>query len=207
MKKLFIAGCLLAGTFCFLSPAAAQEETSAASGRRLFETYCAVCHPDGGNQVNQNKTLRTQHLAANGLSTADALVRYMQNPGTGMPRLVHENRELTVEQARGIAAYILTALNGKSGSLAENERLSGRQLFEKYCTACHRNGGNIVNPKKTLRKKDRDANGITTQDKLAGYMMNPGPGMPRLVHEDREITKEQAQSIAAYIIETYNGHQ
>jgi hypothetical protein len=36
-------------------------------------------------------------------------------------------------------------------------------------------------------------------------MMNPGPGMPRLVHEDRELTKVQAESIAAYIIETFNG--
>ena len=36
-------------------------------------------------------------------------------------------------------------------------------------------------------------------------MMNPGPGMPRLVHEDREITREQAASVAAYIMETFNG--
>jgi cytochrome c6 len=207
MKILGIACCLLAGTCFLLSPAPAQEEPAVASGRGLFEKHCAVCHPAGGNVVNQNKTLRMQHLAEGGLNTADALVRYMLNPGTGMPRLVHENREITVQQARGIAAYILAELNGKAAIRAENERLSGRQLFEKYCVACHRDGGNMVNPKKTLRKKDRDANGIAAQDKLAAYMLNPGPGMPRLVHEDREITKEQALSIAAYIIETYNGHQ
>ncbi|MCX5902246.1 MAG: c-type cytochrome [Proteobacteria bacterium] len=82
---------------------------------------------------------------------------------------------------------------------------SGKRLFEKHCAVCHPNGGNVVNPKKTLKKKDRDANGISSADKLTGYMMNPGPGMPRLVHEDRELTKEQAESIAAYIIETFNG--
>jgi hypothetical protein len=39
------------------------------------------------------------------------------------------------------------------------------------------------------------------------FLSLPGPGMPRLVHEDREITQEHAQSIAAYILETFNGQQ
>lgn len=205
MQKICFIVCLMACAAYGTLSAGAQEEPAADAGKRLFEKHCALCHPNGGNVVNPNKTLRTNHLAANGLSTADALVKYMLNPGKGMPKLVHEDREITVEQARGIAAYILTTLNGKSAGKSENERLTGRQLFEKYCAVCHQNGGNIVNPKKTLKKKDRDANGITSVDKLTGYMMNPGPGMPRLVHEDREITREQAASIAAYIMETFNG--
>ena len=205
MKKRAIACCLLAGTMCVVTLAKAQEEPAVASGRRLFEKHCAVCHPNGGNVVNPNKTLSKKHLADNGLSIPDALVSYMQNPGTGMPKLVHENREITVEQARSIAAYILTAFSGKAAGRSEDGQVSGKQLFEKYCADCHRDGGNVVNPKKTLKKKDRDANGISSADKLTGYMMNPGPGMPRLVHEDRELTKVQAESIAAYIIETFNG--
>lgn len=195
----------MAGAACCYVPAGAQEEPVVDAGKRLFEKHCAVCHPGGGNVVNPNKTLRKKHLDANGLKTEASLAAYMQNPGRGMPRLVHENREITAAQAQSIAAYILTALSGQSAGRSEDGQLSGRQLFEKYCSICHPDGGNIVNPKKTLKKKDRDANGITTQDKLAGYMMNPGPGMPRLVHEDREITQEQARSIAAYIIETFNG--
>jgi cytochrome c6 len=205
MQKICFIVCLMACAVYWTLSAGAQEEPAADAGKRLFEKHCALCHPNGGNVVNPNKTLRINHLAANGFNTADALVKYMLNPGKGMPKLVHEDREITVGQARGIAAYILTTLNGKSVDKSENERLSGGQLFDKYCAECHRDGGNIVNPKKTLKKKDRDANGISSADKLSGYMMNPGPGMPRLVHEDREITREQAASIAAYIIETFNG--
>jgi cytochrome c6 len=195
----------MTGAACCYVLAGAQEEPAADAGKRLFEKHCSLCHPGGGNVVNPGKTLRKKDLDANGIKTAAALAAYMQNPGRGMPRLVHENKEITVEQAQNIAAYILTALGGQSAGRSEYRQLSGRQLFEKHCAACHQDGGNIVNPKKTLKKKDRDANGISSADKLSGYMMNPGPGMPRLVHEDREITREQAASIAAYIIETFNG--
>lgn len=205
MKKLCLIACLMAGAACWYIPAGAQEAPAADAGKGLFEKHCAVCHPNGGNIVNPNKTLRRKHLDANGFNSAAALAAYMQNPGPGMPRLVHENREITVEQAQSIAAYILTAFGGTTAGLSENRQLSSKQLFEKYCAACHRDGGNIVNPQKTLKKKDREANGLGSADKLAGYMMNPGPGMPRLVHEDREITREQAAGIAAYIIETFDG--
>jgi len=113
MKKRAIACCLLAGTMCVVTLAKAQEEPAVASGRRLFEKHCAVCHPNGGNVVNPNKTLRKKHLADNGLSIPDALVSYMQNPGTGMPKLVHEDREITNKQAKSIAAYIIETFNGQ----------------------------------------------------------------------------------------------
>ena len=63
----------------------------------------------------------------------------------------------------------------------------------------------MVNPRKTLKKKDLDASGLNTADALVGYMINPGPGMPKLVHEGREITKVQALGIATYILETFGG--
>ena len=98
---------------CFFLPAFALEEPAADSGRSLFEKHCAVCHPQGGNAVNPNKTLRANYLAANGITTADSLVKYMLNPGPSMPRLVHEDRELTKEQAGSIAAYIIEIFNGQ----------------------------------------------------------------------------------------------
>ena len=36
----------------------------------------------------------------------------------------------------------------------------GEAEFKEHCAVCHANGGNIINPKKTLAKKDREANNI-----------------------------------------------
>jgi len=113
MKKICLILCLMAGAACWYIPAGAQEEPAADAGKRLFEKHCAVCHPGGGNLVNPDKTLRTRHLAANGLSTADSLVKYMLNPGKGMPRLVHEDREITREQAASSASYTIETFNGQ----------------------------------------------------------------------------------------------
>jgi cytochrome c6 len=174
-------------------------------GKRLFLKHCAVCHPNGQNVVNPEKKLIKKDLDKNGLGTIDSLVRYMLNPGQGMPKLVHENEEITKDQATEVAAYIVNELNKDTSADASGSAISGKRLFEKHCALCHTDGGNVVNPRKTLKKKDLNASGLNTAEALVDYMINPGSGMPRLVHEDREITKAQARGIAAYIFETFGG--
>ena len=200
---------LLTTLFVFLlsvsTVAYAQTGSDVTEGKRLFIKHCAVCHPNGQNVVNPEKTLIKKDLDKNGLSTIDSLVRYMINPGQGMPKLVHENQEITKEQAKWVAAYIVNELNKDTSTDAAGGVISGKRLFDKHCALCHKDGGNMVNPQKTLKKKDLDASGLNTTEALVGYMINPGKGMPRLVHEDREITKVQAQGIATYILETFGG--
>ncbi len=60
---------------------------------------------------------------------------------------------------------------------AAAEDPSGEALFKKNCAVCHVDGGNIINPQKTLHKKDRDANDIKTADDIINKMRHPGPGM------------------------------
>jgi mono/diheme cytochrome c family protein len=43
-----------------------------------------------------------------------------------------------------------TSLRAKDASTEQ----SGESLFVKNCASCHPNGGNILNPKKSLYKKD-----------------------------------------------------
>ena len=49
-----------------------------------------------------------------------------------------------------------------SGSSAQAGGKSGETLFKEHCALCHPDGGNIVNPKKTLHKKDREENNINS---------------------------------------------
>ena len=78
---------------------------------------------------------------------------------------------------------------------------SGDTLFKQHCASCHPNGGNIINPKKTLSKKDREANGIKSKDDIVKYMRKPGPGMTSF--DDKAISDKAAQELAEYIQKTF----
>jgi len=91
-----------------------------------------------------------------------------------------------------------------------SEEKTGEALFKANCAACHPNGGNILNPKKTLSKKDREANNIVTAADIIKKMRNPGPvpdhpqdwaGMK--MFDKNKITDDMAQKIAEYVIKTF----
>lgn len=86
----------------------------------------------------------------------------------------------------------------------------GKLLFKNSCSPCHPDGGNIINPQKTLHKKDLDANKITTAEDIVKKMRNPGPfpdhpqdwaGMK--MFDQKAISDQDAQKIADYILKTF----
>lgn len=95
-----------------------------------------------------------------------------------------------------------------SGEEAKKE--PGEALFRANCAACHPDGGNIMNPQKTLHKKDRERNGIVTAEDIIRKMRNPGPnpehpqewaGMK--MFDEKKLSNEDAKKIAAYILKTF----
>ena len=78
---------------------------------------------------------------------------------------------------------------------------SGEKLFAKHCAACHPQGGNIVNPKKTLGKTNLAANNIKTEEDIINVFRNGVPGMPTF--DENAISKKDAQEIARYILKTF----
>jgi mono/diheme cytochrome c family protein len=78
---------------------------------------------------------------------------------------------------------------------------AGQVLFKKHCAVCHPDGGNIINPKKTLNKKDLEANNMKTAEDIVNNMRNPGPGMTKFTEE--KISKEEATAIAEYILHAF----
>ncbi len=79
--------------------------------------------------------------------------------------------------------------------------MSGEELFKQRCAACHPNGGNTINPLKTLHKKDLAANHIESPGDIVGRMRNPGVGMPRF--DVNVIPERDAKKIARYILATF----
>jgi len=92
----------------------------------------------------------------------------------------------------------------------ESKEHPGKLLFKNNCSPCHPDGGNIINPKKTLHKKDLDANKITTAEDIVKKMRNPGPspthpqdwaGMK--MFDQKTISDQDAYKIADYILKTF----
>ena len=76
-----------------------------------------------------------------------------------------------------------------AGIAKEAEKKSGEELFKQHCAACHPDGKNIINPKKTLNKKDLEANFIPSFLQVVGEI-------PKTVSEknlDRKLREEFQQ--------------
>jgi len=78
---------------------------------------------------------------------------------------------------------------------------SGEELFRIHCHVCHPKGGNIINPKKTLSKKDREANNVKTPEDIIKNMRKPGPGMNPF--PPSTLPDDEARKIADYILKTF----
>jgi len=77
----------------------------------------------------------------------------------------------------------------------------GEEAFQKNCVICHKDGGNIINPAKTLHKKDLEASGITKPSEIIATMRNPGPGMTKF--DAKTIPDKTARAIADYVLKTF----
>ena len=93
------------------------------------------------------------------------------------------------------------ALPATGLNAAEKKESAGAKLYQQHCAACHPDGGNIIKPALTLRKKDMDAHGVKTANDIVGKMRNPGPGMTRF--DAKTISDKDAKEIAQYILQAY----
>ena len=83
----------------------------------------------------------------------------------------------------------------------EKGKLDPKKEFEKHCAPCHKDGGNIVNPAKTLKKADLTKNGFKSAKDIVKNMRNPGPGMTKF--DEKTISDKEAKAIADYILKTF----
>jgi cytochrome c6 len=77
----------------------------------------------------------------------------------------------------------------------------GEELFKAKCAACHPDGGNIMNAKKTLKKKDLTANKIKNSADFVKYLRAPGAGMTKF--DAAALPDKDAKVIAAYVMKTF----
>jgi len=86
---------------------------------------------------------------------------------------------------------LATALTAAGASAAGS---TGEAIFKAKCASCHPDGGNIINPKKTLK-------GLKDPKKIISQIRKGGGGMP--VFDSKTISDADAKQLAAYIVKTF----
>jgi cytochrome c6 len=71
---------------------------------------------------------------------------------------------------------------------------SGEAIFKAKCASCHPDGGNIVNPKETIK-------GIKNSKKIITQVRKGGNGMPAF--DAKAISDADAKLLADYIMKTF----
>ena len=99
---------ILVVSLCLVLPAAGinAAEKKESAGAKLFQQYCAACHPNGGNIIKPGLTLHKKDMEAHGVKTAEDIVGKMRNPGPGMSRF--DAKTVSDKDAKEIAQYVLT---------------------------------------------------------------------------------------------------
>lgn len=120
MKKLFVLHFSFISMIAIITACTASEQPAPPAGeakqestqtvqmgKEEFQQHCAVCHPDGGNIIHAEKTLKKDVLAANNIKTPEDIIGKMRNPGPGMTKFDKET--IPDIEARAIAEYVLGA--------------------------------------------------------------------------------------------------
>lgn len=105
MKKIIVVTVVSACVCLFTSAGFAGEGAKGKSGEELYKEHCAVCHPDGGNIINPQKTLHKKAREANNIKSATDIINKMRNPGPGMTKF--DKKMISAGDAKKIATYIL----------------------------------------------------------------------------------------------------
>lgn len=75
------------------------------------------------------------------------------------------------------------------------------EVFDKNCAACHKGGGNIMNPDKTLTKESLEANSANSVGAVKKIVSDGKAPMPAF---KSTLDDAQIAEVAAFVIEKAN---
>ena len=110
----------------------------------------------------------------------------------------------------GLVLLVVMVFAFSTVLFADDKGRTGEELFGQFCAPCHPKGGNILDSKKTLSRKDREENGVRTFEDILKKIRNPGAfnfhpskwsGMK--IFDEKTLPDEDAGKIATYVIDTF----
>ncbi len=98
-----------------------------------------------------------------------------------------------------LLAVVITSFTLGFAPRAEAANLDhGRQIFANNCASCHIGGGNVVNPSKTLKQADLEANHKDTLEAIITQVTNGNGAMPAF--GSRLVGTDDIPDVAAYVL-------
>lgn len=95
---------------------------------------------------------------------------------------------------KGIILTTLVLSAALLASVASAAGTGGEAIFKAKCASCHPDGGNIINPKETLK-------GIKDSKKIVSKIRKGGGGMTAF--DAKAVSDADAKAVADYIIKTF----
>ncbi|MBF0249613.1 MAG: c-type cytochrome [Alphaproteobacteria bacterium] len=214
MKKLF-AWAVLAGLAAGVSQASA-EPPPAYEGRRLYVSYCQLCHGEGGKgdgPLARQMGITPADLTTTVRSRSDTILTKIIT-GRGGQTIAGRARHNILSEAMpdwekvfsddkvgAIIAYLRILSRSKHRLIGDPE--VGFKLYQKYCAACHGEEGDgrgVMTAIMKFRPADH-TNSIQTEalsnDDMAGVIRyGKGGFMPAW---DDILTAEEIDGLVSYI--------
>lgn len=208
--RFALSALILAGVF---QPGDAFSGENLLVGKRLFNSYCALCHgEDGKGQGVLSKKLKTKNPIAD--LTAD---KYQSKSVEDLLRLIQGyNRDATMmpkwEQVipernlRHVAAYVLALTQTDLRMRGDARR--GREIFRQSCVACHgpRGEGNGVLAQildaKMINYRTKKLAEVTDEQLITIITNGKGEFMPPWMGT---LSNEEIKDVAAYVRGLYQG--
>lgn len=106
-------------------------------GLNIFQVQCAQCHGPEADGMDG----KAQNLIAWGKE--EGIIDTIKHGSKGLGYLMDEMAPVDVsdEEARALAAYVMKELSVKKETKYPLEVEKGRELFETHCSACHGSDG------------------------------------------------------------------
>ena len=133
-------------TTCFTTFTNAQGVDDPQTGKRLYKSFCLVCHgPNGDTRgpLAEKLSLNTPDLTADkyrkkGVDRLAFLIGSYGRPELNVMPFLWKN-ELSEQDIRNIAIYI--AVISSSSISLKGDKVNGKQIYMSSCVACHGPGG------------------------------------------------------------------
>jgi cytochrome c6 len=91
-----------------------------------------------------------------------------------------------------LTATVLSIATFAGTACADSKK--GEAIFKEKCAMCHPDGGNIMNPKATLK-------GLKDKKAIVAKIRKGGGGMS--AYDQKAISDKDAKEVAEYIVKTF----
>ena len=214
MSKLTVKGVILCSLFIladtFASPPLSYE------GRRLFVSYCQLCHGmdgKGGGPLAKDMKIDTADLTTTVRSRSDTILKKIIT-GEGRQTITGRDRHNILsdampnwkgvfngDQVNALIAYLRFLGNSKHGLMGDP--VKGMALYQQYCQVCHGEeggGDGIMTKMMKIEPMDHsnpnEMNQLTNEELVDSILTGTGRFMPAW---EGILTREEVEQLVSYI--------